>query len=156
VRGAYMGEPRDAFRMVSLEANGRAVRNLEVRASTLDTLSFDLTFEYTTALPTTRYVIGALPTWVGRDSAAIRLTMLARPVEKAWRTVRFTVPPAREPGVAYFVVLLAEENRVVEALRAEGRGERWEELRATGQLLSEGGRGVMPGVAVRVEFVAGR
>lgn len=156
VRGAHFGESRDAFRMVSLAANGREVRNLEVRASTLDTLSFDLTFEYTTAMPTARYVVGALPTWVGRDSAAMQLTMLARPVEKAWRTVRFTVPPAREPGVACFVVLLAEEEQVVDELRNEGLGARCEELRATGRLPSGGGRGMLPGMAVRVEFVAGR
>jgi hypothetical protein len=156
VRGAFLGEPRDFFRMVSLEANGRAVRNLEVRASTRDTLSFDLTFEYTTAQPTTRYVVGAMPTWVGRDSAAMQLTMLARPVEKAWRTVRFTVPPARVPGVAYFVVLLAEEALVLEALGDETLEARAEQLRATGELPSGGGRGVVPGVAVRVEFVEGR
>jgi len=154
VRGARLGAPGDAFRMVSLEANGREVRNLELRASTRDTLRLDLTFEYTTALPTTRYVVGALGTWIANDTAAVQLTMLARPVEKAWRTVRFAVPPARVPGVAYFVVLLAEETLVLGALRDAELSERAEQLRATGQLPS--GRGSLPGMAVRVEFVEER
>jgi hypothetical protein len=142
--------------VVSLEANGRPVSNLEVRASTRDTLLFDLTFEYTTGMTTARYVVGALPTWVRRDSASAHLTMLARPVEKAWRTVRFAVPPARVPGVAYFVLLLAEERLVLEEFRDAALGARAEELRATGQLTSGGGKGALPGVAVRVEFVQER
>jgi hypothetical protein len=141
---------------VALEANGQPVRNLEVRTTTRDTLLLDLTFEYTTALTTSRFVVGALPTWVGRDSAAVQLTMLARPVEKAWRTVRFAVPPARVPGVAYFVVLLAEEALVLDELRSAALETRAERLRATGQLPSGDGRGALPGLAVRVEFVEER
>lgn len=157
LQGASFGASRDAFRLVTLEANGREVQDLTLRASTRDTLAFDLTFEYTTAMATARYVVGALPTWEPRDSATVRMATLPSPMESAWRTVRFIVPPGGAPGVAYLVVVMARENEVLAGLGAPVGSERWEELRATGRLSAgEGRRGALPGVAVRVEFVEER
>ncbi len=157
VRGTTLGASADAFRVVSLEANGAPVRNLLVQARMGDTLTFDLTFEYTTLRPTGRYRLGASPSWISREIAASDLTALAWPVEGAWRTVRFVVPPMAEPGVGHLVVLLAEEERVLSVLRSAGMDSRWEELRSTGRLHIDGeGETAVQGTAVRVEFVAGR
>lgn len=157
VRGATIGVSADAFRVVSLEANGAPVRNLLVQARLGDTLTIDLTFEYTTTRPTSPYRLGISPSWMRRELAASDLTVLARPVEGAWRTVRFVVPSAAESSVGYLVVLLAEEDQVLSVMRSEGMDSRWEELRSTGRLSAGGaGEGAVIGTAVRVEFVAGR
>lgn len=155
VRGAQLAGTRDHFRVIALESNGVPVEDLVVRASLRDTLRFDLTFEYSTAMATARYVVGASPSWIRGDSAVVRLATLASPVESAWRTVRFEIPPAREPGVGYLVVLMALEDEVADALLRQSTTAA-ESLRAMGRatvVRGARGRGMFPGTAVRVEFV---
>jgi hypothetical protein len=157
VRGAEPGIAGDAFRVAELTLNGQPVVGAAVRAPVGDSLVFDMTIEYTTTRPTTRYVLGLSATWAAGDSVATRVIMLARPVEGAWRTLRVVVPGAQRPGGGHLVALLGEESAVLQAQRSGVAGGHWEELRSTGRLSLDGaGNASVLGTAVRVEFVEGR
>lgn len=113
IPGLTTTRARDAFRVVALSANGVAVSDdYIITANARDSIRFDLTFEYTTVHPTANYIVGAMPTWGRRESSAIRLAGLPRPVVNAWRTVSFALAPPGRPGEQYVVVMMDMEDTV--------------------------------------------
>lgn len=103
----------DQFRVIKLSANGVPVGDeMIVTAALGDSILFDLTFEYTTLSATANYIVGAMPTWGRRETAAIRLAGLPRPVHEAWRQVTFAVPSAPAAGDYYVVILMDLEDTV--------------------------------------------
>ena len=112
VAGAW-GVAIDAFRPVRVLVNGVELDSgLTVEARGEDSLRVALTFEYSTYLPTSNYIVGAAATWLPRESSAIRLAGLPRPVRRAWQTSHFTVPSPSTPGSHHVIVLMDAEDSV--------------------------------------------
>lgn len=113
VIGISTGFQLDEFRVVEIAVNGQQLTDsLTLRAGLRDSLRFDVTFEYTTTHATANYVVGAMPTWGPRERSAIRLAGLPRPVQRAWRSVTFAVPPPAQPGPQHIVILFDQEDTV--------------------------------------------
>jgi len=113
IPGSSTAVSQDAFEIISLKANGEPVSSdYIVSARAGDSIRFDLTFEYTTVHPTANYIVGAMPTWGRRETSAIRLAGLPRPVVDAWRTVSFTVAAPGRAGEQYVIILMELEDTV--------------------------------------------
>ena len=117
VRGADVGA-QTAFRMLRTVINGAAVdSDAVVGVVEGDSIDVQLTFEYTTNSATANYVVAAAPNWVPAPEATIRLAGLPRPVQGAWQTVRFTLPPA-PAGHRHLIVLFGAEDSADHLLSA--------------------------------------
>ena len=111
VDGAWGAGEKEQFRPVRIVVNGRDIASDAVVEAPLgDSLRFDLTFEYTTIMPTANYVVAAAPTWGNHPEGSIRLAGLPRPVRRAWQTVHFAVPSAPTPGLHHVIVLMGAED----------------------------------------------
>ncbi len=109
VRGAQVGEPT-RFTLRRVVIDGHLVpldAAATVRAG--DSIHVEVTFEYTTTGATANYVVGAAPNWVPAREATIRLAGLPRPVQSAWQTVRFVLPPA-PPGHGHLVIAFGADD----------------------------------------------
>ncbi len=118
IRGPGAVDQKDGFRPVRLRvAGGQGVGPMHVRARLGDTLRFDLTFEYSTTGATANYIVAGTPTWGDRRASVLRLAGLPSPVQNAWRTVTFSVPPP-PIGMHHVVILFALEDEAAHALSA--------------------------------------
>ncbi|MDQ8157694.1 MAG: AAA family ATPase [Gemmatimonadota bacterium] len=117
VRGAQVGAPT-AFRILRLVIDGTATApDAAVRVVEGDSIRVQLTFEYTTTGATANYVVAAAPDWVPAPEATIRLAGLPRPVQGAWQTVRFTLPPA-PVGHRHLIVVFGGDDSADHLLSA--------------------------------------
>jgi len=109
VRGAQVGAPT-SFRIIRTVIDG-AVVPVDAAATVTagDSIRVELTFEYTTTGPTANYVVAAGPSWDQSPGATIRIAGLPRPVQGAWQTVRFVLPPA-PAGHGHLVIAFGAED----------------------------------------------
>ena len=109
VRGAEVGA-QTVFKILRTVIDGRAVSpdsTAVVMAG--DSIRVELTFEYTTTSATANYVVAGAPSWDPSPGATIRIAGLPRPVQGAWQTVRFILPPA-PAGHGHVVVAFGAED----------------------------------------------
>ena len=119
IRGPGAVDQKDLFRAIRLRVTGgEGVGPMHVRARLGDTLRFDLTFEYSTTGATANYVVAGSPTWGDRRASVLRLAGLPSPVQNAWRTVTFSVPPPPRTGMHHVVILFALEDEAANVLSA--------------------------------------
>jgi hypothetical protein len=117
IGGSGAADLAHGFRAVSLRVTGgELIDTMHVRARLGDSLRFDLTFEYSTTLSTANYVVAGTPTWGERRASVIRLGGLPSPVERAWQTVTFSVPPPPGPGMHHVVIVLGLEDEAANVL----------------------------------------
>jgi hypothetical protein len=156
LRGAWNGAIVDNFLVRTLLYNDRPLEPpFEAQAEFGDSLRFDMLFEYTTQGATANYIVAAAPMWGDRTRATIRLAGLPRPVQEAWRSVTFSVPPPPTPGEHYIVLLFGAEDTADHMFSstswstgaprwndgndvADAGSARFEELRRTGWLVVPG------------------
>lgn len=111
IRGLSMSFVRDAFRLVGASVDNVPVSDSLVhRLPLADSIDVSVTFEYTTVRATANYVVGASPSWGVPSRDVVRLAGLPRPVQGAWRTVRFKLPPPRSVGTHHLLVLFGAEG----------------------------------------------
>lgn len=112
VAGAW-GKAVDAFRPIRVAVNGTEVDSAwTVKVARDDSLRVSLTFEYSTHMPTSNYIVGAAATWLPRERSTVRLAGLPRPVRRAWQTSHFTLPSPPTPGEHHVIVLMDAEDSV--------------------------------------------
>ena len=123
IRGSGSADQQNTFRAISLRvAGGALVGPMHVRARLGDSLRFDLTFEYSTVEATANHIVAGTPTWGDRRRSVIRLAGLPSPVQNAWRTVTFSVPPPPRVGMHHVAVLLAMEDEAANVLSGTNWG----------------------------------
>ena len=109
VRGAEVGA-ETVFKILRTVIDGRVVppdSTAVVMAG--DSIRVELTFEYTTTGATANYVVAGAPSWDPSPGATIRIAGLPRPVQGAWQTVRFILPPA-PAGHGHVVIAFGAED----------------------------------------------
>ena len=114
VRGAAAAEgSARMLRVMHAAVNGRRLADSLVASVPLgDSVTVEVTFEYTTEHATANYVVGASPTWGRRERDLVRLAGLPSPVRRGWRTVAFRVGPPPSPGAHHIIILAALEDGV--------------------------------------------
>lgn len=114
VAGITRGLMEDYFSLTRIVVNGRDVTTArELEVGVFDTLRFSVTYEFTTAIGTAYYVVGAAPSWVEGDRDIVRVGYLPTPVRTAVQTSQFTVyPPGRPLDSGYVAILSGREESV--------------------------------------------
>jgi hypothetical protein len=117
VRGSAAQVPNtgslDDFSVVKLRINGREVGLREThRLPIKDSVTVTLTYQFTTFAATANYIVGAASTWEPRETSAIRLAGLPRPVSHVWQTRTVTLKAPDEPGLHHLLVVMQAEDHV--------------------------------------------
>ena len=123
IRGPGSVDQQNGFRAISLRvAGGELIGPMHVRARLGDSLRFDLTFEFSTVESTANHIVAGTPTWGDRRRSVIRIAGLPSPVQNAWRTVTFSVPPPPRAGMHHVAVLFAMEDEAANVLSGTNWG----------------------------------
>jgi DNA-binding SARP family transcriptional activator len=104
---------KSQFSVIKLRINGGVAGLHEThRLPVRDSLTLTLTYEFNTFAATANYIVGAQATWEPRETSAIRLAGLPRPVNNAWQTRTITLKAPDEPGLQHVLIVMAAEDHV--------------------------------------------